>query len=102
MKKNYEQLILFLGGNAGWNGDGKTIPVKLWITKLDNKEKKIVLEKEYCTKRVKGVRGKSILRTLTAIDLEPGKYKIKIENKKDFQELSNVRVLLKVCYYGPK
>lgn len=99
-EREWEYLNSLIGS---WrHGVGQIIPVKLLVIKLEGKKEKILIDKEYFTKNMRGINTNSISRRLTVLHLEPGKYKIKIENQKDFPELSNVRVLLKVCYYGPK
>lgn len=90
-------LLKFLGDRE--NNPGAIIPLKLLVVRLSDEGEKVIIDKEYFTKGVEGVGEKSIIRNLTILRLEAGNYKIRIENKKDFPELVDIRVLSHIFYF---
>ncbi len=95
---NDKKLIDYLGGIIN-RTSGVTIPVQVIIAKINNENEIVVLNKEFQTKGISSVGEKFIIRNVTMIRLNSGKYKIKIINKNSNNELREIRVNLIIHYF---
>lgn len=81
---------------------GTPIPLKLTLYRINNKDKELVLDKEYNTNGASSGGFGSITRGVTGIKLEKGLYTIRLETLKDFPKLKNRKVIYKVGIFRRK
>ena len=93
-----KKLINYLGGESG-NLSGVVIPVQIIIVKINDKNKKIIIDKLFKTKGISGIGEKSIIRKISAVQLNSGIYHVKIINKNNNVELSDVNARLVIHYF---
>ena len=95
-KVNYEEAKGKLGDliDENYNFDGTKVPLKITLRQVtDNGTFITILDKTYNTK---GMGNSDGTRDIISEHLKKGKYKLKVENLKDFSELKDRPIKLKI------
>ncbi len=86
-----------LAGDGGYDKTGKYIDngipifLKLKIVPI-NKQKQIVLDKEISELRTISHNSTTITKEITRIELDPGRYRVIVENQKDIPEMNGADI----------